>query len=69
LIFWRRSDDPAAMLFALTLVAGAGMSMRAVAALARAAPWLWLPARLVSVLATFLYLVHLRVSCWHISWP
>jgi hypothetical protein len=38
LIFWRRSDDWAAMLFALTLVTGAGYSMRAISALERAVP-------------------------------
>jgi hypothetical protein len=61
LIFWRRSDDWAAMLFALTLVTGTGLSMRAASALERAAPALWLPARLVLTLATFLSLVVLFV--------
>jgi hypothetical protein len=57
LIFWRRSDDWAAMLFALTLVTGTGLSMRAASALERAAPALWLPARFVLTLATFLSLI------------
>jgi hypothetical protein len=61
LIFWRRSDDWAAMLFALTLVTGAGFSMRAVWALERAVPALRLPARFVWLLATFLYLIVLFV--------
>jgi hypothetical protein len=57
LIFWRRSDDWAAMLFALTLVTGTGLSVRAASALERAAPVLWLPARFVLTLATFLSLI------------
>jgi hypothetical protein len=57
LIFWRRSDDWAAMLFALTLVTGSGLSLRAASALERAAPALWLPARFVWMLATFLSLI------------
>jgi hypothetical protein len=57
LIFWRRSDDWAAMLFALTLVTGTGLSMRAASALERAAPALWLPARFVLTLTTFLSLI------------
>jgi hypothetical protein len=57
LIFWRRSDDWAAMLFALTLVSGTGLSVRAASALERAAPVLWLPARFVLTLATFLSLI------------
>jgi cation transport ATPase len=61
LIFWRRSNDWAAMLFALTLVTGTGLSMRAASALERAAPALWLPARLVLTLATFLSLIVLFV--------
>jgi hypothetical protein len=61
LIFSRRSDDWAAMLFALTLVTGTGISMRAASALERAAPALWLPARFVWTLATFLSLVVLFV--------
>jgi hypothetical protein len=61
LIFSRRSDDGAAMLFALTLVTGTGLSMRAASALERAAPALWLPARFVWTLATFLSLVVLFV--------
>jgi hypothetical protein len=61
LIFWRRSDDWAAMLFALTLVTGTGLSMRTASALERAAPALWLPARFVLTLATFLSLIVLFV--------
>jgi hypothetical protein len=61
LIFSRRSDDGAAMLFALTLVTGTGLSMRTASALERAAPALWLPARFVWTLATFLSLVVLFV--------
>jgi hypothetical protein len=57
LIFWRRSDDWAAMLFALALVTGTGFSMRAASALERAAPALWLPARFVLTLATFSSLI------------
>jgi hypothetical protein len=60
-IFWRRSDDWAAMLVALTLVTGAGYSMRAVAALERAVPVLQLPAQFVWLLTTFLYLILLFV--------
>jgi hypothetical protein len=60
-IFWRRSDDWAAMLFALTLVTGAGYSMRAVSALERAVPALQLPARFVWLLTTLLYLILLFV--------
>jgi hypothetical protein len=51
----------AAMLFALTLVTGAGFSMRALWALGQATPALRLPARLVWLLATFLYLIVLFV--------
>jgi hypothetical protein len=61
LIFWRRSDDWAAMLFALTLVTGTGISMRAASALEHAAPALWFPSRSVGLLATFLSLVVLFV--------
>jgi len=61
LIFWRRSDDWAAMLVALTLVTGAGYSMRALSALERAVPQLELPARFVWLLTTFLYLILLFV--------
>jgi hypothetical protein len=61
LIFWRRSDDRAAMLFALTLVTGTGLSLRAASALEPAAPALWLPARFVWMLATFLSLIVLFV--------
>ena len=61
LIFWRRSDDWAAMLVALTLVTGAGYSMRAISALERSVPQLQLPARFVWLLTTFLYLILLFV--------
>jgi hypothetical protein len=60
-IFWRRSDDWAAMLVALTLVTGAGYSMRAISALERAVPALQLPARFVWLLTTLLYLILLFV--------
>jgi hypothetical protein len=60
-IFWRRSDDWAAMLAALTLVTGAGYSMRAISALESAVPALQLPARFVWLLTTFLYLILLFV--------
>jgi hypothetical protein len=49
------------MLVALTLVTGAGYSMRAVSALERAVPALQLPARFVWLLTTFLYLILLFV--------
>ena len=49
------------MLFALTLVTGAGFSMRALWALGQTTPALRLPARLVWLLATFLYLIVLFV--------
>jgi hypothetical protein len=60
-IFWRRSDDWAALLFALTLVTGSGYSMRAISALERAVPALQPPARFVWLLTTFLYLIVLFV--------
>jgi hypothetical protein len=61
LIFWRRSEDSAAMLFALTLVTGAGYSMRALSALERAVPVLQLLTRFGWLLTTFLYLILLFV--------
>jgi len=61
LIFWRRSDDWAAMLFALMLVTGLGFAMRAVWALEQAAPALRLPARFVWLLVTVLDLIVLFV--------
>jgi hypothetical protein len=61
LIFWRRSEDWAAMLFALTLVTGSGYSMRAVSALEHAVPALQLPARFGWLLTIFLYLILLFV--------
>jgi hypothetical protein len=61
LIFWRRSDDWAAMLFALMLVTGVGFAMRAVWALEQAAPALRLPARFVWLLVTVLDLIVLFV--------
>jgi hypothetical protein len=61
LIFWRRPEDWAAMLFALTLVTGSGYSMRAVSALERAVPALQLLTRFEWLLTTFLYLILLFV--------
>jgi hypothetical protein len=61
LIFWRRSDDWAAMLFSLTLVAGCSIPIRSEWALERAVPWLELPIRFVWLLANFLFLIVLFV--------
>jgi hypothetical protein len=61
LIFWRRSDDWAAMLFALMLVTGVGFAERAVWALEQAAPALRLPARFVWLVVTVLDLIVLFV--------
>jgi hypothetical protein len=61
LIFWRRSDDRAAMLFSLMLIAGCCIPIRSEWALGRAVPWLELPIRLVWVLANFLFLILLLV--------
>jgi hypothetical protein len=55
LIFWRRSDDWAATLFSLTLIAGCSISMRSEWALERAVPWLELPIRFVWGLANLLF--------------
>jgi hypothetical protein len=60
-IFWRRSDDWAAMLFALLLVGWGGTGLRALDALERAHPDLWLPVRLLSLTAVFLLTVVLLV--------
>ena len=57
LIFWRRSDDWTAMLFALTLITAGVMVVRTEWALERAVPWLELPVRFVWLLAIVLYLV------------
>jgi hypothetical protein len=57
LIFWRRSDDWAAMLFALMLITSGIIVVRSEWALERAVPWLELPVRFVWLLAVFLYLV------------
>jgi hypothetical protein len=61
LIFWRRSDDWAAMLFSLTLVASCIIPIRSDWALDRAVPWLQLPIQFVWLLANFLFLILLFV--------
>ena len=61
LIFWRRSDDWAAMLFALMLVTGGIILIRQEWALEQAVPSLELPVRFVWLLAMFLWLVVLFV--------
>ena len=61
LIFWRRSNDGAAMLVALMLVLHCAIPMRTEWALHRAVPWLELPIRFVWVLAMFLWLIFLFV--------
>jgi hypothetical protein len=60
-IFWRKSDDGAAMLFALLLVVWGGTTLRALEALERAHSGLWLPVRLLSLTAVFLLLIVLLV--------
>jgi hypothetical protein len=60
-IFWRRSDDGAAMLFALLLVVWGGTTIRALEAFERAHSGLWLPVRLLSLTAVFLLLIVLLV--------
>jgi hypothetical protein len=60
-IFWRRSDDGAAMLFALLLVVWGGTGLRALDALERAHPGLWPPVRLLSLTVVFLLMVVLLV--------
>jgi hypothetical protein len=57
LIFWRRSDDWTAMLFALMLITAGISAVRIEWALERAVPWLELPVRFVWLLAMFLFLV------------
>jgi hypothetical protein len=61
LIFWRRSDDWAAMLFSLTLVTYCIIPIRSDWALDRAVPWLELPIQFVWLLANFLFLILLFV--------
>jgi hypothetical protein len=61
LIFWRRSDDWAAVLFSLMLVMGCSIPLRSEWALEPAVPWLHLPIRFVWVLANFLFLILLFV--------
>jgi hypothetical protein len=61
LIFWRRSDDWAAMLFSLMLITGCSIPLRSEWGLERAVPWLELPIRFVWVLANFLFLILLFV--------
>jgi hypothetical protein len=60
-LFWRRSDDWAAMLFALLLVVWGGTTIRALEALEFAHSGLWLPVRLISLTAVFLLLIVLLV--------
>jgi len=61
LIFWRRSDDWAAMLFSLMLIAACSIPLRSEWDLEQAVPWLELPIRLVWALANFLFLILLFV--------
>jgi hypothetical protein len=61
LIFWHRSKDWVAMLFALLLVTTSVVPVRAEWALEQAVPWLELPVRFVWLLAMFLWLVVLFV--------
>jgi hypothetical protein len=60
-IFWRRSDDGAAMLIALLLVLSAVIPMRTEWPLDQVVPWLEVPIRFVWVLAMFLWLIFLFV--------
>jgi hypothetical protein len=60
-IFWRRSDDGAAMLIALLLVLSAVIPMRTEWPLDQVVPWLEVPVRFVWVLAMFLWLIFLFV--------
>jgi hypothetical protein len=57
LIFWHRSNDWVAMLFALLLVTSSVIPVRTEWALERAVPWLELPVRCVWLLVIFLWLV------------
>jgi hypothetical protein len=57
LIFSRRPDDGAALLFSLTLITICGVPLRTEWALDRAVPWLQLPIQFVWVLAMFLLLI------------
>jgi hypothetical protein len=57
LIFSRRSDDWAALVFSLTLITICGVPLHTEWALDRAVPWLQFPIRLVWVLAMFLLLI------------
>jgi hypothetical protein len=61
LIFWRRSDDWAAVLFSLMLVAACSIPLRSEWDLEQAVPWLKLPIRFVWLLANFLFLILLFV--------
>jgi hypothetical protein len=61
LIFWRRSDDWAAVLFSLMLVMSCSIPLRGEWDLEQAVPWLELPIRFVWVLANFLFLILLFV--------
>jgi hypothetical protein len=57
LIFWHRSKDWVAMLFALLLVTTSVVPVRTEWALERAVPWLELPVRCVWLLVIFVWLV------------
>jgi hypothetical protein len=61
LIFWRRSDDWAAILFALLLMTSSVIAIRHEWALERAVPSLELPVRFVWLLASVLWLVVLFI--------
>jgi hypothetical protein len=61
LIFWRRSDDWAAILFSLMLVAACSIPIRSEWDLERAVPWLEFPIRFVWGVANFLFLILLFV--------
>jgi hypothetical protein len=61
LIFWRRSNDGAAMLVALMLVLSCAIPMRTEWALDQVVPWLQLPIRFLWVLAMLPWLIFLFV--------
>jgi hypothetical protein len=60
-IFWRRSDDGAAMLIALLLVLSAVIPMRTEWPLDQVVSWLEVPVRFLWMLAMFLWLIFLFV--------
>lgn len=61
LIFWRRSDDGAAMLFALTLVTSCSVPIRMEWPLEQAQPWLELPIGFLWLLSMFFWLIVLFI--------